>query len=71
MKKYTVFKADNRSFVAVAKANGNKNKAISIANLHFKTSTDRLDVSEGSIKGNTLFLDEAGAYWVVFRKERA
>ena len=71
MRRYTVFKAGKRTFVAVAKANGNKDKAISIANQHFKRSREFLDVTEGIIKGNTLFLDQAGAYWVVFRKEKA
>ena len=71
MKKYTVFKAGSRTFVAVAKANGDKDKAISIANQHFKRSIDKLDVTEGIIKGNTLYLDQSGAYWVVFGKERA
>ena len=69
MKKFEIYKAGHRSFVAVAKANGNKTKAVSIANEHFKTRVERLDVTQGAIKGNTLFLDEDGAYWVVFRKE--
>ena len=71
MSKYTVFKAGKKTFVAVAKANGDKEKAKSIANQHFKRSTDKLDVTEGIIKGNTLFIDQSGAYWVVFGKERA
>lgn len=71
MKKYTVFKAGAKTFVAVAKANGDKEKAKSIANQHFKRSTDKLDVTEGIIKGNTLYLDQSGAYWVVFGKEKA
>lgn len=71
MSRYTVFKAGNRTFVAVAKANGDKEKAKSIANQHFKRSTDKLDVTEGIIKGNTLYLDQEGAYWVVFGKEKA
>ena len=69
--KYTVFKAGQRTFVAVAKAYGGKDKAVSIANEHFKRSTNRLDVTEGNLVGNTLFIDQSGAYWVVFGKERA
>lgn len=71
MSKYTVFKAGKKTFVAVAKANGDKEKAKSIANQHFKRSKFHLDVTEGIIKGNTLFIDQSGAYWVVFGKERA
>ena len=69
--KYTVFKAGHKTFVAVAKANGNKEKAVSIANQHFKRSREALDVTEGNLKGNTLFIDQSGAYWVIYGKERA
>ena len=71
MRKYTVFTANGRSYVAVAKAYGNKDRAITIANQHFKTKRGNLTVTGGKIKNNLLFMDTDGAYWVVSRREKA
>ena len=71
MKKFEIFKAGRKTFIAVSKAQGDKETAISIANNHFKIKREMLEVDSGRIKGKVLFFDEDGAYWVVSRREKA
>lgn len=64
-----IFKSGRKSFVTVDKIDATKSEAIKIANRFFKEKIERLEVTSGTIKGETLHIGK-GNVWVVSRRER-
>lgn len=70
--KYEVYRTDiNRSVVAIDRKY-TKEQALRIANEHFKTKLDSLEIQIGRTLGeeDLIFPKKSGDVWVVFRKER-
>lgn len=65
-----IFKNGTKAYVAIYKTEASSAEALTIANKHFKTRKDDLEIQSGTIKGDTLTIGK-GKVWVVSRKERS
>lgn len=71
-----LYKANGKTYIAIPKKRVNlsnkpitKNEAIKIANKHFKTKLEALEVVSGKIvEDGTLFVGSRGDWWVVYRR---
>lgn len=70
-----LYKANGKTYLAIKKRSDltkkaiTKNEAIKIANKHFKTKLEALEIVSGKIvEDGTLFVGSRGDWWVVFRR---
>ncbi len=66
-----IFKAigKNMTYAVIAKDKATKDEALRIANTHFKTKLDNLNIQSGSVDGEDLYLGK-GEVWAISKKER-
>ena len=67
-----IFKDGKRSFYVISKKEASRDKALKIANSHFKTKADGLEIAEGKmLDEETVQIGVKGDLWVVSRKGKA
>lgn len=65
-----IYKAGRKTFVVISKSFPNE-RAITIANQHFRTKRSNLVVQSGRISGDDLYLSKTGTVWAVSKKGKA
>ena len=66
-----IYKDGRKAFVVIPKKGTKKDDAVKIANKHFKTSLEGLEVRTGYVEGNALYLGGKADMWIVTRREKA
>lgn len=66
----SIYKAGRKTFVVISKSFPEE-RAISIANQHFKTKRSNLVVQSGRISGDDLYLGKTGTVWAISKKGKA
>ena len=66
-----IFKDGRTAFAVIPKKDAKKVEALKIANKHFKTATEKLEVRTGYVEGNALYLGGKADMWIVTRREKA
>ena len=66
-----IFKDGRTAFAVIPKKDAKKAEALKIANRHFKTATEKLEVRTGYVEDNALYLGGDNSVWIVTRREKA
>ena len=66
----SIYKAGRKTFVVISKSFP-KERAITIANEHFKTKRSNLVVQSGTVSKDDLYLGKTGTVWAISKKGKA